>query len=310
MTESPRPTRRPQVAVEPDCWRRPALAAAVESGGGQVVPIADATALVWADPQRPELLVDTLHAGIDWVQLPFAGIEPFVHLLDDERLWTCGKGVYARPVAEHVLGLVLAGFRNIGAYARARSWSPPVGRNLHGADVVILGAGGIVDELLPLLAPFGCHVTVLRRNPAPVPGADVVATLDALGDHLPHADVVVLALALTEETVGVIDAAALASMRPDAWLVNVARGRHVDTEALVAALEAGAIGGAALDVTDPEPLPDGHRLWSLDNVVITPHIANTPEMGLTLLAARVTDNVARYGAGSDLIGPVDLALGY
>jgi phosphoglycerate dehydrogenase-like enzyme len=310
MAVSPRPSREPLVAVEPECWRRPALAAAVEAGGGRVVPTADATALVWADPARPDLLPETVHDAIDWVQLPYAGVEPFLHLLDDRRIWTCGKGVYARPVAEHVLGLVLAGFRNIGAYARARSWSEPVGRNLHGARILVLGAGGILDELVPLLAPFGCHLTVLRRTPDPVPGVDVVATLAELGDHLPDADVVVLALALTDETVGVIDAAALDAMRSDAWLVNVARGRHVDTDALVAALESGAIGGAALDVTDPEPLPDGHRLWSLDNAIVTPHIANTPEMGLTLLAERVSDNVARYAAGTALVGPVDLTLGY
>jgi phosphoglycerate dehydrogenase-like enzyme len=151
---------------------------------------------------------------------------------------------------------------------------------------------------------------VLRRTPAPVAGVRVVATLDELGNHLPEADVVVLALALTDETIGVIDADALAAMRSDAWLINVARGRHVDTDALVAALEAGAIGGAALDVTDPEPLPDDHPLWTLDNVIITPHTANTPEMGLTLLAERVGENVARYAAGLELIGPVDLALGY
>lgn len=310
MAESPRRPREPLVAVEPECWRRPALAAAVQAAGGRVVPAADATALVWADPGRPELLPGTVHDGIDWVQLPYAGIEPFIALLDDRRLWTCGKGVYARPVAEHVLGLVLAGFHNLGGYARARTWSAPVGRNLHGARVLVLGAGGIVDELIPLLAPFGCHLTVLRRTPAPVPGVDVVATLDDLDDHLPEADVVVLALALTDETVGVIDADALAAMRPDAWLVNVARGRHVDTDALVAALETGAIGGAALDVTDPEPLPDGHPLWTLDNVIITPHTANTPEMGLALLAERVGENVARYAAGAELLGPVDLALGY
>lgn len=310
MAASPHLRDVPLIAVEPECWRRPALAAAVEAGGGRVVPVGDATALVWADPGRPELLPETVHDGIGWVQLPYAGIEPFIDLLDDRRLWTCGKGVYARPVAEHVLGLVLAGFHNLGAYARARSWTAPAGRNLHGARILVLGAGGIVDELVPLLAPFGCHLTVLRRTPAPVPGADTVATLAELGDHLPAADAVVLALALTDETIGVIDADALAAMRSDAWLVNVARGRHVDTDALVTALESGAIGGAALDVTDPEPLPDGHPLWTLDNVIITPHTANTPEMGLDLLAERVCDNVARYAAGADLIGPVDLALGY
>jgi phosphoglycerate dehydrogenase-like enzyme len=99
-------------------------------------------------------------------------------------------------------------------------------------------------------------------------------------------------------------------MRPDAWLVNVARGPHVDTDALVTALRDGAIGGAALDVTDPEPLPDGHPLWELERCIITPHTADTPEMIEPLLARRIRDNVERFAAGQPLIGVVDPAAGY
>ena len=117
-------------------------------------------------------------------------------------------------------------------------------------------------------------------------GATATATLAELDALLPAADVVILALALTPETEGVIGARQLELMKPTAWLVNVARGGHVDTDALVAALAADAIGGAALDVTDPEPLPDGHPLWSSPHCLITPHVANTPEMGLILLAER------------------------
>ncbi|MFO7779641.1 MAG: NAD(P)-dependent oxidoreductase, partial [Nitriliruptoraceae bacterium] len=124
------------------------------------------------------------------------------------------------------------------------------------------------------------------------------------------ADVVVLALALTPETEHIIDAAALRAMRDDAWLVNVARGRHVDTAALVTALTEGWIGGAALDVTDPEPLPDGHPLWSLDNAILTPHVGNTPEMGIKLLWARVRENVERRVRGDEPLGLVHVDLGY
>ena len=141
-------------------------------------------------------------------------------------------------------------------------------------------------------------------------GVDRVVGPDRLHDALGDADVVVVALALTPETIGIIDAAALGAMAPHGWLINVGRGGHVVTDDLVAALEAGSIGGAALDVTDPEPLPDGHRLWTLDNCLITPHVANTPEMGLKLLARRVTENLRRYIAGEDLLGPVDVELGY
>ena len=102
----------------------------------------------------------------------------------------------------------------------------------------------------------------------------------------------------------------LAFMRRDAWLVNVARGELVDTIALVAALRARTIGGAALDVTDPEPLPAGHPLWALPNVLVTPHVASTSAMGAEFLAQRVAENVRRFSLGQDMLGVVDQALGY
>ncbi len=299
-----------RIAVEPPCWRRETLANAVEAGGGHVVECHDATALVWADPQAPELLRGHLHDRIDWVQLPYAGVEPFIHMLDRQRLWTCGKGVYSRPVAEHILALILAAFHNLGPYSAAREWTGPVGRNLHGCRVLILGGGGITEDLLPLLAPFHTHNVVLRRVPAPLVGAASVGTLDDLHDELPLADVVVVALAVTSETIGVIGTEELDLMGEQSWLVNLARGVHVDTDALVAALRSGSIGGACIDVTEPEPLPDGHPLWSFDNCIITPHVGNTPLMGLDLLAERVTENTRRYATGQELLGPIDLDLGY
>ena len=303
---------QPNVAVEPDCWRRPALAEAVIAGGGCVVAPADAEVLVWAEPAAPELLPEVLAAGpgIEWVQLPYAGIESLTHLLDRDHRWTCGKGVYAEPVAEHVLMLALAGLRGMGSFTRARSWSPPEGRNLLGGRVTVLGGGGITESLVRLLAPWGCRITVLRRHPVPMDGVHRVVGPKDLHNALGDADVVVVALALTPETTGIIDAAALDAMQPHAWLINVGRGGHVVTDDLVEALAAGAIGGAALDVTDPEPLSDGHPLWTMDNCLITPHVGNTPEMGLKLLASRVTENVRRYIAGEELLGPVDIDLGY
>ncbi len=119
-----------------------------------------------------------------------------------------------------------------------------------------------------------------------------------------------LALALTDETRHVIGAEELAAMKSTAWLVNVARGGHVDTDALVAALAEGAIGGAGLDVTDPEPLVESHPLWTEPRALITPHVGNTPEMGIPLLAAHIADNVARFAAGKPLDGVVDTDLGY
>lgn len=288
------------------------IRAAVEAGGGQVVETGDAEALIWLDPHDADGLARTLreHPDIAWVQLPWAGIEPFVEVLDDQRRWTCGKGVYAQPVAEHALALGLAGLRAIGHYARRSSWSAPRGHNLIGGRVTILGGGGIASSLLDLLAGFDAHVTVVRRHPDPLPGADEVVGPQQLHRALEGADLVVLALALTPETRHVIDAGALAAMAPHAWLVNVARGAHIDTDALVDALSSDGIGGAALDVTEPEPLPDAHPLWSLENALITPHVGNTPEMGEALLAERVRENIRRWAAREPLLGPVHTELGY
>lgn len=268
--------------------------------------------VVWTDAKDAAGLRQVLerYPKIPWVQLPWAGIEPFVHVLDTERTWTCGKGVYAEPVAEHALMLALAGLRGLGTYARADRWTRPRGENLLGSRVVVLGGGGITESLLRLLAPFRGDVTVVRRDPVPVAGASRTVGLDGLDDALAGARVLFLALALTAETTGIIDGRRLRLLAPDGWVVNVARGAHVVTDDLVEVLAEGAIGGAALDVTDPEPLPPGHPLWSLDNCLITPHVGNTPEMAVPLLAERVRANVARFVASEPLIGLVDVEAGY
>jgi phosphoglycerate dehydrogenase-like enzyme len=291
-------------------WREE-LITAVTDGGGVIVDPEDAQALVWI-ANNHQGLAEVLRDApqIEWVQLPSAGVERWMDAIDDARLWTCAKGVYAEPVAEHALALALGGMRGISRYARATRWTDPYGVNLLGAKVCIVGGGEITTSLLRLLGPFGAEVTVVRNRVAAMDGADHVVGPDLLHDGLAGAQLVVLALALTPETTGIIDAAALRAMRRDAWLVNVARGQHIVTDDLVAALTREEIGGAALDVTDPEPLPEGHPLWSLPNVVITPHLANTPEMGFRLFTERITTNVARFGRGDEPLGLVDLGLGY
>jgi phosphoglycerate dehydrogenase-like enzyme len=301
----------PRIALGPESaptW----MADAIVAGGGEVVDIATGEALVWGDAYQPELLAEALEKAphISWVQLPFAGIENFTDLIDDQRQWTCGKGVYAEPVAEMAIALALAGMRGLGIYARSHSWSESIGRNLIGARVTILGGGGITTSLLRLLKPFDCHVTVVRNQVQEMDGADVVVEADRATDCLPGADLVVLALPLTPETNGMIGRDEFQMMERHAWIVNVARGRHIVTEDLLWALEHNVIGGAGLDVTDPEPLPDNHRLWSLSNCIITPHTANTPEMGVPLLAARITRNVELFASEKDLIGVVYPDLGY
>lgn len=289
-------------------WMRDAVIA----GGGEIVDVAETTALVWGAARDPQGLADVLerHTHVRWVQLPFAGVEEFAHLIDGARLWTCGKGVYAEPVAEMAISMALAGLRGLVTYSRTSEWSGPVGKNLIGARVSILGGGGITESIVRLLEPYGCHITVVRQHVTDMDGVDVVLESDRYVDALPGADVVFLALPLTPETEGMIGRSEFEAMESHAWMVNVARGKHVVTDDLVWALNNGAIGGAALDVTDPEPLPSGHPLWSLPNCLITPHVGNTPEMAVPLLSERISSNVRRWIAGDDLVGPVDPQLGY
>jgi phosphoglycerate dehydrogenase-like enzyme len=289
---------------------------AVRAGGAIPVKLGEhADALVWLSAHDLDGLAAVLadQPEIRWVQLPFAGVENAMAagIIDHSRSWSSAKGSYAQPVAEHALMLALAGLRLLPERIRAHSWGPAAGISLYGGRVTILGGGGIAAELLRLLVPFGVEATVVRRRPAqPLPGAARTVATAQLDDVLPGALVVFVALALTPETERIVGARQLAAMDDRAWLVNVARGRHVHTEALVKALRKGAIGGAGLDVTDPEPLPDGHPLWSLPNCIITPHSADTWEMVLPLLAARITANVAHFAAGEPLEGPVDPAAGY
>jgi phosphoglycerate dehydrogenase-like enzyme len=288
---------------------------AIREGGGEPTEVdAAADALVWLNAAD----IDGLRAALAtassarWVQLPFAGVENVAAagLLDPARSWTSAKGAYAEPVAEHAMMLALAGLRMLPVRITARSWGKAAGESLYDGQVTILGGGGIAARLLELLAPLRAQVTVVRRSAEPVPGAAHTLPRSRLHEALASAHVVFVALALTPDTERIIGAAELAVMRPDAWLVNVARGRHVDAGALVDALRRGAIGGAALDVTDPEPLPDGHPLWELENCIITPHTADTPEMIERMLARRIRENVARLAADEPLIGLVDPAAGY
>jgi phosphoglycerate dehydrogenase-like enzyme len=287
---------------------------AIRSGGGlPAEPDAAADGLVWLAPWDTAGLDRALDAtGARWVQLSSAGVErtAAAGLLSPDRLWTCAKGAFAEPVAEHALMLALAGLRLLPERIAARSWGKSGGESLYDEHVAILGGGGITARLLDLLAPFRVSATVVRRRAAPVPGAASTLPTERLAEALAQAKVVFLALALTPETERIIGAAQLAAMRPDSWLINVARGRHVDTDALVAALDSDAIAGAGLDVTEPEPLPDGHPLWAQPRCIITPHTADTLEMIERPLARRIQENVARFAAGEPLVGVVDPAAGY
>ncbi|KAL9937632.1 hypothetical protein V8E36_003177 [Tilletia maclaganii] len=266
---------------------------------------------------------------IKWVQLPSAGIEKQAAVIraHPETIWTTAKAAYAEPVAEHGLALTLALLRYLPARVIATSWGKNAGNSLFRSNVVILGAGGISIAFLALLAPFHCEVHLVRRNvedplelpPHTDPSKVHVHALSALDTLLPQADVIFLACALTSETRGLLNKRTLALLPRHAVVVNVGRGGLIETDALVDALRRGAIGGAGLDVTDPEPLPEGHPLFTLAsdevevrdaavvgssasnadvlvreraNIIITPHTADTPEMVRPLLTERAAANAA------------------
>jgi phosphoglycerate dehydrogenase-like enzyme len=296
----------------------PRFADAVVAAGGTLEPLSSRTrGLVWTNPSGGHELERVLeaHPDISWVQLPWAGVDAFADLLHrhvgDGRVWTSAKGSYAGPVAEHALTLALAVLRELPRRVRAEEWKHDErGRTLHGARVVIVGGGGITRELLRLLEPFGVRVTVVRRTDAAVPGAARTVTSAGLVGALADADVVFVTAALTDATRGLIGRDALAALPPGAILVNVARGAIVDTEELVAALEAGRLGGAGLDVTDPEPLPPGHPLWTAPNCIVTPHVADTDAMTIPLFAERIGRNTRALLGDGDFEGVIDLGAGY
>lgn len=291
------------------------IADAVIRGGGTVVGLDEAPeALVWLDFTHQGDLAAALAAApsLRWVQLPLAGVEALAStgVFGDGRIWTSAKGIYGPSCAEHALMLALAGLRRLPERITARSWGSQEATSLIGAPVTILGAGGIAADLIRMLVPFGSSVTVVRRRPEPVLGAARTVPTERLDEALGDALVVFVTLALTPETVGIMAAPQFEAMDRRAWLVNVARGPHVVTDDLVTALRAGTIAGAALDVTDPEPLPDGHPLWELDNCIITPHTANPVDDALRLLAERISRNVRQFGAGGPLEGRIDVDAGY
>lgn len=289
-----------------------AMCRAVTAGGAILADPQEAEALVWADPHQAELFREIIASNpeIQWVQLPYAGIETFLEHLDEHRTWTNAKGVYAAAVAETVLAHILALCKNLHGYARATRWERPVGQMLRGSRITILGGGGIARHLLALLIPFNCDVTIVRRTGQPLNGASRTIAAAGFPEVLPETDVLVLALPLTPETEGIVGTPELTALPNHALLINVARGRHVVTEAVVEALRTGSIGGAALDVTSPEPLPDDHPLWHEPTCLITPHIGNTPEMGLKLLEPFVMENVRRFCSGEDLLAQIDISVGY
>jgi phosphoglycerate dehydrogenase-like enzyme len=293
---------------------RPAeLVTAVERAGGRLVDAPDAKVIVWsATEEGPEALRNVLHDGVALVQLDSAGVEHWFDagVVDDGRIWAAAQGSFAGGVAEHALALLLAAVKRLPQAATARTWGAVPARLLRGATVGIVGAGGIGERLIELLAPFGVTTVALTRSGRDVAGATRSLGPDRLHELLAASDYAVLGAPLTDETRRMIGARELELIGPEGGLVNCARGGLVDTDALVAALRDGQLGVACLDVTDPEPLPDGHPLWELPNALVTPHVSYPWGAHYGPLAERIEENLRRFAAGRPLLGVVDPKRGY
>ena len=258
-----------------------------------------------------------------WVHAASAGIEAnlFPEMVASDIILTNSTGLHAVAIPEHVLGQMFALARNFHEAVRLQTraeWNRfqviAFGggvRELTGSNVAVLGAGPIGVNVTRLAAALGMHVRVMRRDARqPVPGADGVYPPTALHELLAWADWVVCALPLTAETRRLIGAPELKAMRSSAALINVGRGETIDDAALVDALRAGGIAGAALDVFDREPLPADHPFWSQPNLLLTPHVSGYTPHYFEKVLALFEDNLDRYLHGRPLRNVVDKQLGY
>lgn len=301
-----------RVFVGPDPL--PEVLAAVASAGCVLVEsLTEAEGVVWFG-RDPQALKEALPSTVRWLQTPDAGAERWIAAGMTEGPWvvTCAAGAYGPQIAEHALTLMLACLHGLAAFTRAAVWDPkawPV-RSVADNRVLILGAGGIGTHLTSLLHVLGAPVTVLSASGRAVEGATDWDRADRLDHWLPTADAIVLAAPATPATHGLLNDARFAQTKPDAVLVNVARGTLVDSAALLRALDGGRLGSAGLDVTDPEPLPAGHPLLTHPRVIVTPHVANPPARKRAAFATLVRDNCERFRAGRPLAGVIDARRGY
>lgn len=296
--------------------------------GVELVAVANVEAAVRAAPGADAVLgycsPEILAAGerLQWIQLLSAGAERCVGVptvRERDLLVTNAQRLYGPEIAEHVIAMLLAFSRglyryipgqlegrwNRGAVPRDRMWE------LEGRTMFVVGLGGIGTEVARRAHALGMRVVATRRSSRSGPEfVDYVGLADEFSALAAEADVIVNAAPLTPETTGMFDAAFFSGMKPTAYFINIGRGRSVVTDDLVDALEAGELAGAGLDVTDPEPLPEGHPLWRLPNVIITPHVAGSSVEATERLRILVRENIRRYVSGEPMLSVVDVERGY
>ncbi len=298
----------------------------VDKTGEPMGPIADAEILFRFNvPNAALTRAMDAAPNLRWVHTGSAGVEGFIDLVRDhapQAVLTNGSGTMALPIAEFVLAQIFAAAKELPFFWRAQQqheWrsrgAPPPRAEVSGSRLVILGLGSIGQDLARLAAGVGMEVWGMRRTPL-APGETiphvtrVMASDAAWREMLPAADYVAVCLPLTPATRHLVGAAELARLRPTAWIINISRGAIIDEAALAAALAANQIGGAALDVTETEPLPPDSPLWDLPNAIITPHVSwRSPELDRRSLDL-FFDNLRRYRAGEPLRNVVPYDVGY
>lgn len=298
----------PNVRIVAGLTRETALAQAATAHA------ADARLLTPAFLERARNLV--------WAHSPGAGVEWLMGLeglLKAERIvLTNSRAVHGPAIADHAMAMLLTLTRNLRHYQHLQTqarWlrDPPNPPSvaLQGRTLLIVGIGGIGSEIGQRAHAFGMRVIATRRTDTPAPAyVEKVGKPQELLTLLPEADVVAICTPLTTETERMFNAQAFAAMKQGSILINIARGRIVDTDALLAALKGGRLGGAGLDVTDPEPLPSSHPLWRVPNVLITPHVSSDAEVTGERARSLLVENVRRFGSGAPLLNVVDKTAGY
>jgi len=283
------------------------LAAVAEAEIGIIPPDAErARALLAAAPRLRWL--HTISAGVERLLIPEIVDRP-------DLVLTNNTGAYDVPIAEHVVAMLFAASKRVREHLAAQGrheWQRDLGHTeLRDATLVILGLGSIGTELARLASGLGMRVLGVRRDTSrPVPGVERIAAPGQLADLVAEADYLAVTAALTPATRGLVSADVIARLRPQAWIVNIARGAIIDEPALIAALQERRIGGAALDVFAVEPLPAESPLWGLENVIVTPHVSNSSPRVRERSLALVVENVRRFKAGEPLLNVVDKAAGY
>lgn len=244
-----------------------------------------------------------------WVYSASVGVDFYPRWLLDAPMVSCGRGVASNEIADYVIAAIYSRAKNLEQVTvRSRAdWQPATLGRLYGATVGIIGYGAIGRAVAACASALCAHVVATRRRTGPEAG---VRLLDSVEAVVAESDHIVLALPATAETRGLFDAKLLAHAKPGAHLINVARGSVVDQAALIDALDAGPLAFATLDVTDPEPLPDGHPLYTHPKVRLTPHVSSNYLLVRDRLIDKILGDITRFARGDAPSDLVDPALGY